>query len=58
MNCPMNVFSYAQIAFKKRNFQARSASAVEHILYVEHIRVCASVSVMCAVGAKPLGILS
>ncbi len=25
--------------------------------YVEHIRICASVSVMCAVGANPLGIL-
>ncbi len=26
--------------------------------YVEHIRVCAIVAVMCAVGVKPLGILS
>ncbi len=29
-----------------------------YLVYVEHIRTCASVSVMCAVGAKPLGILS
>ncbi len=27
MNCPMNVVSYAQIAFKKLIFQARPANA-------------------------------
>ncbi len=27
INCPMNVVSYAQIAFKKRIFQARPADA-------------------------------
>jgi len=35
INCPMNVVSFAQIAFKKRIFQARPANA--HYVFILHM---------------------